>query len=140
VPPSVEQVPPYLNFAPLENASDSLMRSADRFEKALKKVNDKADKTLARETIIAVNRLLIQSERKLTDDTGLPGRPWFKHMIYAPGAYTGYGVKTIPGVREAIEQKKWKEVEKEIGGVARVIENEAQLIDAASAEIERAAQ
>jgi N-acetylated-alpha-linked acidic dipeptidase len=137
VPPSVGQVPPYLNFAPLENASDSLLRSADRFERALKKMNEKADRTLARDAIISVNRMFIQSERRLTDNAGLPGRPWFKHMIYAPGAYTGYGVKTIPGVRESIEQKKWKEADVEIARAARVLSNEATLIDAASIELEK---
>jgi N-acetylated-alpha-linked acidic dipeptidase len=139
VPPSVEEVPPYLNFAPLENASDSLMRSADRYEKALRKVKENADKALAREAIIAVNQKLIQSERKLTDDAGLPGRPWFKHMIYAPGAYTGYGVKTLPSVREPIEQKKWEEAESEIVRVARVLDGESALIGSASVELESAA-
>jgi len=66
----------------------------------------------------------------------LPNRPWFKHMIYAPGLYTGYGVKTIPGVREAIEQKKWNEAEQEMVRAARAIESLAQLIDSTSVEIQ----
>ena len=65
--------------------------------------------------------------------SGLPRRPWFKHTIYAPGFYTGYGVKTLPGVREAIEQRNWKEAEDQIGRTARALE-------AYAAEIDRAAQ
>jgi len=138
VPPSVEEIPPFLNFAPLENASEALTRSADRYDKALKKVRNGADKSPKGSSVETINQLLIQSERKLTDDAGLPGRPWFKHVIHAPGAYTGYGVKTIPGVREAIEQKKWNDAEKEIGRAARVLESEAGLVDAAAAELEKA--
>jgi N-acetylated-alpha-linked acidic dipeptidase len=140
VPPSAEEVPPFLNFAPLENASEALTRSADRYEKILKKVREALDKSPKGSTVRTINELLIHSERKLTDDVGLPGRPWFKHMVYAPGAYTGYGVKTIPGVREAIEQNKWKEAEREIGRAARVLENEAGLVDAAAAQLEEALQ
>jgi len=140
VPPSVEEVPPFLNFAPLDNASDALTRSADRYEKVLKRMREGSDKSPAGDRLKAINERLIQSERKLTDDAGLPGRPWFKHMIYAPGAYTGYGVKTIPGVRESIEQKKWKEAEKEIVRAARVLENEAAIIDTAAVELEKALQ
>jgi N-acetylated-alpha-linked acidic dipeptidase len=63
----------------------------------------------------------------------LPGRPWFQHMIYAPGFYTGYGVKTIPGVREAIEQKRFQEADEQIQRVAKLLTNEADLIDEATA-------
>jgi N-acetylated-alpha-linked acidic dipeptidase len=140
VPPAVEEVPPYLNFAPLENASDSLTRSSDRYTMALKKVQEGSVKSPTGYTFKTLNLKLIQSERRLTDSTGLPGRPWFKHMIYAPGAYTGYGVKTLPGVREAIEQKKWAEAESETARVARAIENEAALINSAATELEKAAE
>jgi len=84
-----------------------------------------------------VNAKLLQSERKLASQDGLPGRPWFKHMIYAPGQYTGYGVKTIPGVREAIEQKKWKEADDQMQRAAAVLLDEAALIDEAAQELER---
>jgi N-acetylated-alpha-linked acidic dipeptidase len=140
VPPAVEEVPPYLNFAPLENASDSLTRSSDHYAMALKKVQEGSVKSPTGYTFKTLNLKLIQSERRLTDSTGLPGRPWFKHMIYAPGAYTGYGVKTLPGVRESIEQKKWKEAESEIARAARTIKNEAALIDSAATELEKAAE
>jgi N-acetylated-alpha-linked acidic dipeptidase len=84
-----------------------------------------------------LNKQLMMSERTLTSPEGLPGRPWFRHMVYAPGLYTGYGVKTIPGVREAIEQKQWKEADIQIARAADIFENEASLIDAASADIEK---
>ncbi len=137
VPPPVEQVPPHLDFAPLLNASDALTRSAERYQKALEKVTQNGGIFLAPAQIRASNALLVQSERKLTSPGGLPGRSWFKHMVYAPGFYTGYGVKTIPGVREAIEQKKWKEADEQIAVVGGVLQNEAALIDAASSELEK---
>ncbi len=64
--------------------------------------------------IFALNALLYQSERKLLSEAGLSRREWFKHQIYAPGFYTGYGVKTLPGVREAIEQKNWAEAAEQV--------------------------
>src|SRR5438445_685498 len=67
-----------------------------------------------------------------TTPQGLPRRPWFRHQIYAPGFYTGYGVKTVPGVREAIEQKQWTEANQQIEIVARVIENYAAQVDRAT--------
>ncbi len=99
-----------------------------------------AGRLLAHASLQAVNEKLLQSERKLTSPQGLPGRSWFKHQIYAPGFYTGYGVKTIPGVREAIEQKKWKEADAEIVLVGRVLQDEAALIDSAATELEKAVQ
>jgi N-acetylated-alpha-linked acidic dipeptidase len=132
VAPPTEELPPYLNFAPLQNAIDELARSADRYDKAVSIAKEKKSSSYK-----PVNTQLIQSERKLTHADGLPGRPWFKHQIYAPGFYTGYGVKTIPAVREAIEQKQWKLAEEQIAKVASVIEGEAALIDNASAELEK---
>jgi N-acetylated-alpha-linked acidic dipeptidase len=84
----------------------------------------------------AVNQKLILVERGLTLPDGLPGRPWFQHQIYAPGFYTGYGVKTLPGVREAIEQKNWKQADEQIVRVGKVLEKEASLIDEAAAGLE----
>ncbi len=132
VPPVRKPVPPYINFAPLENADATLTRSADRFSKALAAARAKSDLNLDTQTLAEINALLIQSERKLTRDAGQPTRPWYKHMIYAPGAYTGYGVKTLPTVREALEQDNWKEAEEQIPIIAKVIEDEAALIDTVS--------
>ena len=67
----------------------------------------------------------------------LPRRPWYKHLLYAPGVYTGYGVKTVPGVREGIEQKRYSEAEQEVTRVAKTIENEAAIVDSAAAQLEQ---
>src|SRR5437867_1039204 len=105
VPPAVETVPPHLNFAPMENALDALSRSAAEYRRALEHVNANGGAALVSASLAEVNKMLIESERKLTNAEGLPNRPWFKHQLYAPGFYTGYGVKTVPAVREAIELK-----------------------------------
>ena len=87
-----------------------------------------------------VNELLMQSERKLTTPEGLPGRFWYKHELYAPGTYTGYEAKAIPAVRENLEQKKWKAAEESAARVAKVLENEAELVSAAAAKLSDAAK
>jgi N-acetylated-alpha-linked acidic dipeptidase len=79
-----------------------------------------------------LNKLLYQAEQKLLIDTGLPGRPWFKHSIYAPGLYTGYGVKTLPGIREAIEQRDWKQAQEQIEKASAAINAYTAQINAAS--------
>jgi N-acetylated-alpha-linked acidic dipeptidase len=137
VPPKPEEVPPYLNFAPLENATDALTQSAQRYRKAVEKANANGGAALASAPLSPLNALLVQSERKLTSPEGLPGRPWYKHEIYAPGVYTGYGVKTMPAVRESIEQKKWKQADEGIIEVGRILAAEAALINSAAAELER---
>ena len=138
VPPKPEEVPPYLNFAPLENATDALTQSAQRYRKAVEKANANGGAALASAPLSPLNALLVQSERKLTSPEGLPGRPWYKHEIYAPGVYTGYGVKTMPAVRESIEQKKWKQADEGIIEVGRILAAEAALINSAAAELEKA--
>jgi N-acetylated-alpha-linked acidic dipeptidase len=145
VAPPVETVPPYLNFAPLDNAIGALGRSAMEYRKALEKINANggsaitAAASLSVASLSEVNKLLIESERKLTNAEGLPNRPWFKHQIYAPGFYTGYAAKTMPAVREAIEQKQWKQADAGIVVVARVLQDEAELISVAAAKLDAAA-
>ena len=124
VPPPVEPVPTYFNFAPLDQASDDLTAAAADYEKAFSARADNADPK--------VNTLLLATEHALTDPTGLPNRPWFQHMIYAPGFYTGYGVKTLPAVREAIEQKQWSSVDKEIARTSAAIEREVDALKSAT--------
>jgi N-acetylated-alpha-linked acidic dipeptidase len=136
-PPALE-VPPHLNFAPLQNASDALTHSAERYQKALEKVSANGELAVNPAELQALNAKLMQSERKLTSPQGLPGRPWFQHLIYAPGQYTGYDVKTIPGVREAIEQKKWKEADEQIVRAANALQDEAMLVDSAAQDLEKA--
>ena len=103
---------PYFNFAPLKNAMAALEDAAAGYV------------TVANSGTAASaedNQLLYRSERALTDEDGLPGRPWFTHHIYAPGFYTGYGVKTLPGVREAIEERQYELVEEEVNAAATVL-------------------
>ena len=138
VPPPPEPPPPYLNFAPLENAADELTHAAEKYQNALTKAEQNGGAALARASLANVNRTLVESERKLTSPAGLPGRPWFKHQIYAPGMYTGYDVKTIPAVREAIEQKKWKEAETALVEVGKVLVGEADLISTAAEQLQSA--
>ena len=133
-PPVIEQVPPAINFAPLENAANGLTRAAERYRKAADGVRSR----IAADTARAVNARLIQSERQLTDRMGLPKRPWYRHLLYAPGFYTGYAVKTLPGPREAIEQKAYAEAETEILRVAQALERETALLESAALELERA--
>jgi N-acetylated-alpha-linked acidic dipeptidase len=132
VQPAVEAVPPHLNFAPLENAMEALSRSAAEYRKALEHANANGGAALASGSLAEVNKRLIESERKLTNAEGLPNRPWFKHQLYAPGFYTGYGVKTVPAVREAIELKKWQQADEAIIVVAHVLQDEAALISSAA--------
>ena len=132
VAPHIETVPPHLNFAPLENAVETVNRSAAEYRKAFDQANANGGAALASSSLAEVNKLLIESERKLTNAEGLPNRPWFKHQLYAPGFYTGYAVKTVPAVREAIELKQWKQADEAIVVVARVLENEAALISSAA--------
>lgn len=134
VAPKYEEVPPHLNFAPMENAADTLVQSAERYKKAIEKAQASFGET---ETYDKLNTLLIDSERKLTNDAGLPRRSWYKHLLYAPGIYSGYGVKTVPAVREGIEQKRYAEADQEILRVAKALEDEAALIDSAAAMLEK---
>ena len=73
----------------------------------------------------AINQQLALAERKLTNEQGLPRRPWMKHLLYAPGWYTGYSAKTMPGVREAIEEGRYAEAEEQVVLVARALQDEA---------------
>ena len=125
VPPAKETVPPYLNFAPLDNATDALARASAEYRKALDRATANGGAAIAKASLAQVNQGLMESEHKLTLEQGLPGRSWFKHLVDAPGQYTGYEAKTLPVVREAIEQKQWKEAEAGIVVTAQVLETEA---------------
>ncbi len=137
VAPRREAVPPFLNFAPLENAMASLTRAAEHYDRALAKASADGGSALARASLREVNAALMKTERALTLPGGLPGRPWFRHQIYAPGLYTGYGVKTIPGVREAIEQGRWQEADEQIVRAGKVLEKMSGTIEAAAAALEK---
>ncbi|MGA6986757.1 MAG: transferrin receptor-like dimerization domain-containing protein [Terriglobales bacterium] len=140
VAPAREEVPPHLNFAPMQNAVDSLTRSAKHYQQALSQKQASLGDDAAAAKLGALNRELIETERRLTNADGLPRRPWYKHLLYAPGVYTGYDVKTVPGVREGIEQKRYAEAEQEIGRVSKALEDEAALVESAARELEGAGQ
>jgi N-acetylated-alpha-linked acidic dipeptidase len=119
-PPAHEVPVPHFNFAPLKNALLRLQEAAVEYEDVMSN-----SEVISPE----INRLLYTSERVLTREQGLSGRPWYKHHIYAPGFYTGYGVKTIPGVREAIEQRQYEAVGPQIALAAEVLDDMAARIE-----------
>lgn len=98
---------PYIDFSPLQNA-------LTRLDSAANYVSEVITKAGANKSSKEVNEALYRAEQSLLSKDGLPRRAWYKHTLYAPGFYTGYGVKTMPGVREAIEQRKWKEAQEQI--------------------------
>lgn len=141
VAPGAQEEVPYLSFAPLQNAISRLEKSAAAFDAAVDaalashNLSDvpQADRAGHLEIIQSLNATLIATERAMTRDDGLPRRSWFRHQIYAPGFYTGYGVKTLPGIREAIEQRGWDEAAEQIPRVAGTLERLADRIDEALA-------
>lgn len=126
VMPKPKSEVPFLNFAPLQNAVAKLQESAKNFQTASK------GKNLSVEQQKNLDQILMKTEQSLISNQGLPRRPWFRHQIYAPGFYTGYGVKTLPGIREAIEQRNWKEAGEQISITSKTIENFAAEIDKAA--------
>jgi N-acetylated-alpha-linked acidic dipeptidase len=131
VTPKPKAAVPHFNFAPLENARDRLEKSAKAYQAALDKAGPGAD-ALSLDARRQLDTVLLRSERALTG-AGLPRRPWYVHQIYAPGFYTGYGVKTLPGVREAIEERKWSEVDEQVAATAKAIEAFCGAVDQATA-------
>ncbi len=117
---------PKLDFEPLHRALKRLKESAADYQTA------SAGRIAPAGVQKQLDEILINTERSLTDNAGLPRRDWFRHQIYAPGFYTGYGVKTLPGVREAIEQRNWNEASEQIRVVSRTLENFADEIDRAA--------
>ena len=128
--PPVAPVPPYLGFAPLQNGADSLTHASVRYAKAFNALA--ADTSYGAGATAGVNALLLQAARRLTDKRGLPGRPWYTFELEAPGFYTGYGAKTMPAVREAIEQRKFPLAQEQIAVVGAVLDAEAALVDSAA--------
>ena len=135
VPPPQETVPPYMNFAPLKNAVDSIKRSADRYQAAVAKAWAEGAPALSPQALASLNTDLLKVQRTFLNERGLPERPWFKHQLYAPGAYTGYGAKPIAAVREYMDEKKWAEADAQIPGVGKVLEDVAAAIGKAADEL-----
>jgi N-acetylated-alpha-linked acidic dipeptidase len=139
VPPAREAVPPFLNFAPLQNGAARLKSATSRFETAYAAMP--ADSSaLGADAADRINALLLRAEHSLAPAGGLPRRPWYLQLISAPGWYTGYGAKTMPGVREALEAKRWDEAETQAAVLGRALEAEAAALDTASALLEQIAK
>ena len=119
-----------MDLTPLSVAVKSVSESARRYEAAFAKAAARGFAQV--KDLKALNALLIQSERKLTNEQGLPQRPWFVHQLYAPGFYTGYGVKTVPGVRESLEQRLWKNTPGQIKNAKDALHALASQIDSAA--------
>jgi N-acetylated-alpha-linked acidic dipeptidase len=132
VAPAPKEPVPFLNLSPIQNALARLQEKTKAYDEALQKAFA-AGTGVPGAVQQPLDTLLIQTERLLTTDQGLPRRPWFKHAIYAPGFYTGYGVKTLPGVREAIEQRQWKEAEQQAVTIG-------DALDRLSAQLQRATE
>ena len=135
--PNIETIPPAINFAPLDNAVTALTDAARRYDKSLSAARTPVASD--RQALVALNAKLRQAEIQLIDNDGLFRRPWYRHLVYAPGYYTGYGVKTIPGVREGIEDGRYADAEREVNRVAGALTRLTTLVDSASADVERLA-
>jgi N-acetylated-alpha-linked acidic dipeptidase len=138
IAPKRQDPAPFLNFTPVQNAVDALQKAADDYERTVQRAHDNGGTALARASLASVNSKLIQAERAMLAEGGLPTRPWYKHLLYAPGLYTGYGVKTMPAAREAIEQGRWDEANAELARVATGLNAEAALIRSARDALEAA--
>jgi len=131
-PPAREPDVPFLNFAPLHNAATALIASARDFDAAYAAtIAEPGRLTPARVSVI--NATLKGAEQTLLGSPGLPGRPWYRHLIYAPGLYTGYGAKTLPGVREAVEERHWPEAAECVIGAAAALDSYRHALEAATA-------
>jgi N-acetylated-alpha-linked acidic dipeptidase len=124
-PPTALKSVPHFNLAPLENAIDHLKRSAKDYDAALA-AKGAAQSNATKEKLIDLAR---QTEQSLVVDVGLPGRDWYKNLIYAPGRYTGYNAKTLPGVREAIEEERWADVDRYAALTGAVLDAYADKLD-----------
>jgi len=126
LPPVAKDEVPFLNFSSLQNAVASLAKSADVLNAVI------STNTLSAAKKNELNKQLYKAEQTLLTKEGLPRRGWYRHAIYAPGFFTGYGVKTLPGIREAIEQRNWKEAQEQIEITAATITNLSTYLDAAA--------
>jgi N-acetylated-alpha-linked acidic dipeptidase len=134
VAPKRENVPPHINFAPLENAADALVRAGEHYNRALSAA---LTANVDSSRFAAINQRLLTAERLLLNPDGLPTRPYYKHMLYAPGLYTGYAPKTVSGIRESIELKDYKLAESEVPRVAKAVSDEAGFVESIAKELEQ---
>ena len=123
---------PQIDLKPLDESVKKLTQSMQAYDAAYKKVQD-GGYDMSKDQQQQLNTLIGRMEASFTDPAGLPGRTWFKHMVYAPGMLTGYGVKTLPGVREALEARRWEEANQYAGVTAKVIDGYRAQIEKATA-------
>jgi N-acetylated-alpha-linked acidic dipeptidase len=135
IAPPAETVPPFMNFAPLKNSIELLKASAARYSRAMASWRAKGSPVLPPSELDALNSDLLRISRLFLNPKGLPGRPWFKNQIYAPGAYTGYDARPIAAVREYMDEKKWKEADAQVPQVSEVVANVAAGIGKAADEL-----
>ena len=134
-PPPRESPVPFLNFAPLKNAALALVTSAKAFDERYAAAIA-APAALTHERLAAVNADLRRAEQALLSAEGLPGRGWYRHMVYAPGLHTGYGAKTLPAVREAVEERRWAEVPADVATTTAALEAYRAVLEAATAKLQ----
>jgi N-acetylated-alpha-linked acidic dipeptidase len=127
-----------LDLDPLRSALGKLSKAADTYERAMTHVPNTTRRALQAPQLAEINRILYSTERAFRHEAGLPRRPWFKHLAYAPGLYTGYGVKTLPGIREGIEQQQWDEAAAFVPIVAGAITRLADDVDRAASLLKKA--
>ncbi|HEY8328269.1 MAG TPA: transferrin receptor-like dimerization domain-containing protein [Rhodanobacter sp.] len=135
-PPARDSDMPAIDLAPLDRAAKQLAQSARAYQAAYDK-RAAAGFDLATAQRQQLDRLIGSMEQRLTDPSGLPGRTWFKHMIYAPGMLTGYEVKTVPGVREALESRRWDEADHYAVDTAKVLDGYRAQLDQLTALLKR---
>ena len=131
-PPAALQRVPYVDFAPLENAVDRLKRGAKEYDEAF----TKNAAGLPPDRVAKLQALMQTIDQTLAPDTGLPGRPWYRNLVYAPGRLTGYGTKTLPGVREAIEEQRWADADRYAELTAAALNAYSDRLDQARAVLE----
>jgi N-acetylated-alpha-linked acidic dipeptidase len=130
--PGADAATPHIELAALENAVDRLKTSAAAYDAAY--VAKGANLTPQQRG--KLNGLLADIDQLLLDPRGLPGRPWFRNMVYAPGRFTGYGAKTLPGVREAIEERRFDDANEYAGRIAKVLDAYSARLDQARGVVE----
>jgi len=130
----LEQGAPAFDFEPLREAIRELRRAGESYEGTLGRLPAKLEPS---EQLEKLNELLYKSERLLGHEKGLPQREWFRHQIYAPGFFTGYGVKTMPGIREGIEEGTWDVAEQYLSIVTEAIRRLTSNVEDARATLEK---
>ena len=128
---------PQLDIAPLRKANERLTVAANRFAGA-RTAFEASSASLGPSDLSSLNALLRRAEQELAPEHGLPGRPWYRHQVYAPGYDTGYRVKTLPGIREAVERRDWRQARSETKRAIAAITNYIAKIDGAAEILERA--